>query len=201
MPRSDSLGRLESGTYRRRFDDGLVDLFIGLALLWMGAVWLLLEDMAAVFAVAPAIIATPFATWRGKFIERRAGYVKFSEARRSWERRNLVGFVIGGAGLFAFAVLAAFVFEGGGSARDVLDWLAPGLIAILLALMVGVLAAVSRLPRLVAYTMLLVAGGIGAAILETNPGVPLLVAGVIVTVFGVVLTVRFVRAHPKVEEV
>ena len=67
-------------------------------------------------------------------------------------------------------------------------------------MMVGVVAAVSRLPRLAAYTLLLIAGGIGAAIFETNPGVPLLIAGVIVTMFGVVLTVRFVQAHRKVEE-
>jgi len=199
MARNDSLGKLEADTYRTRFDDGLFDLFIGITLLWMGAVWLLFENMAGLAGIIPAVVATPFAVWRGRFIQRRAGYVKFSEARRSWERRNLVAFLIGGLGLFALAV-GAFLLENGGSARDVLDWLAPGIIAILIAAMVGVVAAVSRLPRLAAYTALLVAGGIGAAALDTNPGVPLLIAGAIMTVWGAVLTTRFVREHPLTEE-
>ena len=199
MARNDSLGKLEADTYRTRFDDGLLDLFIGIALLWMGAVWLLFENMAGLAGIIPAVVATPFAVWRGRFIQRRAGYVKFSEARRSWERRNLVGFLIGGLGLFALAV-GAFLLENGGSARDFLDWLAPGLIAILIAAMVGVVAAVSRLPRLAAYTVILIAGGVGAAILETNPGVPLLIAGAIVTVWGAVLTTRFVQKYPKAQK-
>jgi hypothetical protein len=45
-----------------------------------------------------------------------------------------------------------------------------------------------------------VAGGFGAAALDTNPGVPLLIAGAIVTVWGTVLTTRFVREHPVTEE-
>ena len=61
-------------------------------------------------------------------------------------------------------------------------------------------AAASRLPRLAAYTVILVAGGFGAAALDTNPGVPLLFAGAIVTVWGAVLTTRFVREHPLTEE-
>jgi hypothetical protein len=197
---ADTLGRLETDTYRSRFDDGLLDLFIGLALVFIGAIWLWFEDFAGLAGIIPAILAMPFALWRNKFIERRAGYVKFSDARRSWERRNLLGFVIGGVGLFAFGTVAVLFFERGGSARDVLDWLAPGIIALLIALMVGVLAVVSRLPRLAAYTALLVAGGIGAAALDTNPGVPLLIAGAIVTVWGAVLTTRFVREHPVTEE-
>jgi len=56
-------------------------------------------------------------------------------------------------------------------------------ISVLLAVMVGV-----------------VAGGFGAAALDTNPGVPLLIAGAIVTVWGAVLTTRFVREHPVTKE-
>jgi len=74
------------------------------------------------------------------------------------------------------------------------------LFAILIAVIVGVVAAASRLPRLAVYTALLIAGGVGAAALDTNPGVPLLFAGAIVTAWGAVLTTRFVREHPVTEE-
>lgn len=189
----DPLAELEDTTYFARFDDGLLDLFIGVSLLWIGSAWLWFEDVAAFAAMLPALLATPFATWRGRFLNDRGGYVRFSEARRGWERRNLVVFLTVGVAAAGLVLLSVAV--SGGSGRDAAHWLAPGLIALLVAVLLGLLAAVSRLPRLAWYTLLLVLGGLGAAALSTNPGAPLLLAGLVVTGWATVLVSRYLKTH------
>jgi hypothetical protein len=189
----DPLAELEDATYFARFDDGLLDLFIGISLLWIGASWLWFEDLAAFAGLLPALSATPFATWRSRFLSDRGGYVRFSESRRGWERRNL-GFFLGfGTAVAGLVVVLAVVGETG---RDVTKWVAPGVIALIVGAMVGLVAAVSRLPRLAWYTLLLVLGGLGAAALHTNPGAPLLLSGLVITGWGAVLVSRYLKAHP-----
>ena len=192
MPK-DPLVQLEDATYFARFDDGLLDLFLGVSLLWIGASWMWFEDLAGFAGLLPALLATPFATWRSGFLRDRGGYVQFSHARRRWERRNL-GFFLGiGTAVAGLTLLLAVVGRPG---RDVAQWLAPGVISLIVAAMVGLLAAVSRLPRLAWYTLPLVLGGLGAAALDTNPGAPLLLSGLVITGWGAVLVNRYLVAHP-----
>lgn len=190
----DPLTELEDATYVARFDDGLLDLYLGLSLLWVGAAWVWFEDLAAFAGLLPAVLAGPFATWRGRFLRDRGGYVRFSESRRGWERRNLGVFL--GVGVALGGLVVLLVAVGGGPDGDLAQWLAPGLVALLVAVLVGLLAAVSRVPRLAWYTLLLVLGGLGAAALDTNPGAPLLLAGVLVTGWAATLVSRYVASHP-----
>ena len=190
----DHLAALENSTYLARFDDGLLDLFIGLSLLWIGGVWLGAEDVAALAGLLPAVLATPFATWRGRFLRDRSGHVRFSDTRREWERRNLAVFL--GVGVAAAVVVLVLVARGPGWGRDAAQWFAPGLIALFTAVLLGLLAAVSRIPRLAWYTLLLLVGAVGAAALAANPGAPLVLAGAVITAGAVVLVRRYLRAHP-----
>ena len=190
----DSLAELEDATYVARFDDGLLDLFIGVSLLWIGSAWLWFEDLAPFAGILPAVLAAPFSTWRGRFLRDRGGHVRFSQARRGWERRNLAVFL--GVGVAAAVLVLVLVTGGGEPGRDAAQWFAPGVLALVVAALVGLLAAVSRLPRLAWYTALLVVTGIGAAALGTNPGVPLLLAGAVITGWAAVLLSRYLGAHP-----
>ncbi len=191
----DSLVEVENATYFARFNDGLLDLFIGISLLWIGASWLWFEDLAAFAGLLPALVATPFATWRSRFLRDRGGYVRFSGARRRWERRNLEIFLGIGTAVAGLLLLLLVILREPG--REAAQWLAPGLIALIIAAMVGLLAAVSRLPRLSWYALLLLLGGLSAAALNTNPGAPLLPAGLVITGWGAVLLSRYLKAHPN----
>jgi hypothetical protein len=193
----DPLTTLEDATYLARFDDGLLDLFVGVSLLWIGAAWLWFEDLAAFAGLLPALLATPFAAWRGRFLRDRGGYVRFSEARRGWERRNLAVFL--GVGAAVAALVLLLLALDGEPGRDAAQWLSPGLISLIAAAMVGLLAAVSRLPRLAWYTVLLVLGGLGAAALATNPGAPLLLAGLVITTCAAVLVRRYLTSHRRAD--
>ena len=196
MARND-IAALERSAYLARWDDGLFDLYAGLSLTWIGVAWLWLDPVAGFAAVFPAALVAPFIMFRTRFIEDRAGYVRFSDERRRWERRNLVGLLIGGVVLLAVLVGLAVVASDGSAITDVFDDVGPGILAILCAIPVVVIAVVSMLPRLFAYAAILVAGGIGAAVLDTNPGVPLLIAGVVIAAVGTWLVWRFVRDHPR----
>lgn len=188
---------LERAAYRSRWDDGLVDLFVGLSLVWIGMAWMWIEPLAGVAGVFPAVAVVPFIAFRNRFIEARAGYVRFSEQRRRWEQRNLVGLVMLGVLCFVGGIGAFIAFSAGGSAADLVETVAPGLIAILLALAFVLVAAVSGVVRAWVYAVVLVAGAILAIAVEANPGLPLLLAGAAVTGVGVWLLVRFVRTHPR----
>ena len=44
MDKQDTLQTLESGAYRRAYSDGIIDLFVGVSLCWIGAAWIWLPD-------------------------------------------------------------------------------------------------------------------------------------------------------------
>ena len=187
----------ERTAYRSRWDDGLFDLFLGLSLLWIGAAWLWFDAIAGIAGVFPAILVGPFVAWRTRFIEERSGYVRFSVDRRRWERRNLVVFGLVGTLILIVCVLFVLARDGGSGVADGIDGMAPGLIAFIIAAMVGIVAVVSMIPRLFAYTLVLVIGGALAAVYDANPGAPLLAAGAIVTLVGAWLVSRFVGRHSR----
>lgn len=192
----NDIAALERSTYRARWSDGLFDLYAGLSLLWIGVAWLWLEPIAGFAAVFPAALVAPFIAFRTHFIEDRAGYVRFSDDRRRWERRNLVGLLVGGAVMLVALVGFAVLASDGSGITDVFEAIGPGILAFLVAIPVAVIAVASMLPRLFGYVIVLVAGGLGAAALDTNPGVPLLIAGAVMAAVGTWLVVRFVRSHP-----
>ena len=190
--------RLETDAYRARYDDGLIDLYVGLSLAFIGACWLWIESLAGLAGVFPAVFMAPFLMWRKSFIEGRTGYVKFGDERRRWERRNLVLLVAVGVIFFMMGIGAYLAFEADGAARDVLDWIAPGLIALLLAVVLAGAGVLTSTWRMLVYASCLVVTGVLAAVIDANPGLPLLVTGIVIAVWGTTMVIRFVRANPGV---
>ncbi len=195
MSYSPDLGQLESDAYRSSYDDGIIDLFVGLSLVWIGVAWMWIPSLAGVAGVFPAILVTGVLAARKRLIEARTGYVRWREDRRIWERRNLWILLTAGTALFLLGV-GTFVTVSDASATLDLEWVLPGLLAILLALLALGLVFVTGLRRMAGYAAVLLAAGLVAAAKETNPGMPLLVAGGAITVVGAALLVRFLRRHP-----
>lgn len=190
---------VETAAYRSRFDDGLLDCYLGFALIWMGAWWLLLEDLAGLAGILPAIAVVPFVAARTRFLEERAGHVRFSERRRSWERRRL-GLFVGVGIVVLLLVLGAYVVVADGELTGLGEAIAPGLIAGIIACLVLAIAAITGVWRFVAYGALLGVGALVAAATDANPGAPLLAVGVVVLGWGLVLVALFLRRHPRMSE-
>ena len=190
---------LESQTYRASYSDGIIDLLVGASLLWIGIAWIFLPDIAGLAGVFPAVLVTPFLAWRKKFLGDRAGYVRWSGARRGWERRGLLGMLAAGVGTFLLGLGVFIATTRGDGETDVARAIMPGLIAFLLSLMALGLGVLMQARRMFVYAAVLAAGGVVTAWADANPGWPLLPSGALVLVTGLVMLVQFVRDNPVVD--
>lgn len=186
---------MEASAYRDSFADGLLDLFFGASLIWMGACWLWIEPFAALAPIVPAALVPVAILVRRRLVEPRIGYVRWTAARRTWEQRELRGLFVVGAGLLFLCAGIAAVRVVNGMQLDASTAVAALPIG-LVALAVLLLGVATRLRRLWAYLLVLLAAAVGTVALELDPGPGLLLSGAVVVVGGVVLAARFLRAHP-----
>lgn len=199
MSSEQHLDALEREAYRASYDDGVVDLFVGLSLIWMGASWIWLHPASALAGILPAILAAPVLAARKRWVEARLGHVRWRPARRRWERRNLLAMVAAGTSLLLLGVLAWMLVEGRSVQSDAALTLSPGILAWLLAVLAIGLAFLMDARRFCAYAAILVAGGLLTVLAEALPGWPMLATGLIATGVGSVMVWRFIRRYPVAE--
>ena len=200
MTGNQDLQNLERRTYRGFYSDGIIDIYVGISLLWIGVAWIWLPDIAGLAGVLPAIFITPMLAGRKRFLEQRIGYVKWTEPRRQWEHRNLVAALIAGTAFMLLGV-GVYTFASDSAAnRDILGNVAPGLIAWLLGAVTIDLAVLMSARRMLAYAGVLVAGGIWTAQANASPGWPLLPAGILITATGTAMLIGFIRNNPVVDQ-
>ena len=183
---------LEAAAYRSRYDDGIIDLAIGLALVWIGIAWLWIPSLAGVSGVIPAVLVPAVGPVRRRFLEPRVGYVRWSPPRVHWEGLQLRRLLVMGV---AALILGLGVFwwasQSDGNLQPVV-----GLPALLLAMPTVLLGAATRIRRLWWYGGLLIAAAVITIAVEAGPGAPLLTAGAVIALCGLALLIRFVVRHP-----
>jgi hypothetical protein len=192
MTTSPDLAATERRVFSAFWQDGVLDLLVGAALMSIGMVWLL--DMIWLTAIVPASAIVVWPILRRTITEPRLGQVRFRADRRHRLRHGLIAVVSLGMVLFAFA---ATHIHGGLDQRDPLRWLAPAIPSLLLTLLALSAFEILRLPRLLAYAGALAAAGLLAAALRLEPGWPILTGGAVVSIAGIVLLVCFVRGFPR----
>jgi hypothetical protein len=190
---------MEKAAYRRAYSDGIIDLFAGLSLMWLGANWIWLTDYAGFAGILPAILVPLAIAGRQQYIEKRLGYVQWSAPRRSKERRNLIVLYGAGVVLFFTGVIAFVVVDRSMVDGSVLDVIVPGLLGWLLALLALGLAVLMETWRFVLYGAVLAATAFLTGLQEANPGWPLLIAGCVVTLTGFAMLIAFIRSNPVSE--
>ncbi len=183
-------GTLEARLYRGRFDDGLLDVFVGVGVLAIGLSWL--ADLVAIGGFFPAMLPVMWGPVRRRVVEPHAGYVKFSPPREATERRRTLGLVAAGVGALAvFVALGAVV--SGGELGTVARWLLPGLPAFLLGVAGALAAVVIDVRRLALYGAVLVLCGLGVAAVDGHPGLAMTVGGLVVLAVGAARLATFLR--------
>lgn len=195
MRTTSDLAAIEREAYRASWSDGLVDIYVGLSMLFIGAMWIWVNDLSGLAGVLPAILLTPALAARRRFVEARLGHVEWRPGRRSWERRNLLLLLAAGLGLLVVGLAVYLSVAGGASGLR----LAPGILAWLLALLSVGLALLLDARRLLLYAAVLAGGGVVVVLLEARPGWPMLAAGCTATAVGLVLLRRFVARYPVIE--
>jgi len=190
------LGAMEQEAYRAWWSDGIVDIYVGVSVLWIGAMWTWVNDLAGIAGVLPAIFVAPMLAAHKRFVGARLGHVEWRPPRRGWERRNQLVLLAAGLGLLLLGVVTYLVVDtrGAGGLR-----LAPGILAWLLALFAVGLAFLLDARRMLLYASVLAVSGIVVVLLEAKPGWPMLACGAVATVVGVVMLRRFIERYPVID--
>jgi hypothetical protein len=194
---SSNLEGLERRAYRSSYSNGIIDILVGVSLLVIGAVWIWAEDYGAFAWITPAVLVPSLLPLRKRVVETRGGDGRSGERRRP-DRRNLWGAVTAGVAVLLLGIAAYFVADGSGGRRDLLADFGPGLLVFILALLSFVIGMVIEHGRFFGYAAVLVAGGVVAVVADSNPGWPILGAGVVVSIGGVAMLVRYLRDNPVV---
>ena len=199
MTNENMLSNIEREAYHASSRDGVIDLFAGVSLVWIGAAWIWLPGIAGLAGVFPAIFVASIWAGRKRLIEERAGYVRWSAPRRRWERRNSMLVLAAGVAMFLFGIGAFMAFDDGPT--RLFDSIGPAILAWLLALMAIGLAFMLSAPRMLLYGAALAISGAIAAAIDANPGLPLLISGAVAAVAGGVLLRKFLADNPRVQDV
>jgi hypothetical protein len=180
--------------YRRSFDDGWLDILVGLGLALIGLAWL--ADQVVVGALVPAVLAPFWTIGRRALVEPRLASPQFGTAQQAETRRALTGWVIFGAGIGLTELAFLFFVNRGGSGLSGFGDLVVGMPVMLVGL--GLFAGlILGARRFVAYAVFAIALGLtGASVGVAQPGLLILLSGGVVLACGIALLVRFLAHHP-----
>jgi hypothetical protein len=207
MTTNVDLKRLERKAWTSFFQDGLLDILMGLTLLAVGFPAMLpgiftsglSQDVAAAVLMVLALLAY----WGGKrFVTvPRTGRAEFSSARRSRQTKAAVIYAIS-----AVAGAIVFLMTMLGLSSNPPAWVQCLGVEGFLALGIGgwMLLIVGLASYFTDYTRgyviaALYALAFGGKVLLHNP-IMFIVAGMLAVVMGLVVFVRFLRTHPKPSE-
>lgn len=181
----------EPDLFRAYWDDGLLDLLSGLALLLTGLGWgTELGPLATIQAPLWIVLWAPL---RRRIVEPRAGFVRFSLARQKSTGHGLSWTLAAGVGTFVLMTVVALLAREE-TARLAIGHLVAGLPAVLVAIAAAIAAALTGARRFYGYGLTLLAGAAATVLLERGPAPPLVVGALVAIVSGAVLLRRFVRA-------
>lgn len=194
-----SASLMEKRLFQHSFDDGWLDVLIGIGVTATGFLWL--TGIFALGAVVPAVLFPFWKIGRKSLIEPRLGQVRFRAARSEETRRNLTGWFLFGAAVLLTELAVLLALDKLNAPR------LPGMSDIAVAIPVW-LVAVGLLAGLMigARRFLVYAAGAGAigiagiVIGVDEPAHLILAAGLIVLGSGGILLVRFLRAFPMPKE-
>jgi hypothetical protein len=204
------LKRLERDAFRRFYEDGVFDIFIGSMLLVFfvsTSMWEVLGDGAASYVgmlvVAP-VVTVPLFMYRRRLLRSRLGSFQPGPARRrriSGTRWILLGSVV--VGIVAFGITA--MVHGGGASADLMDVLVPVLWFVNAVVVFGAMAYFLDVPRFAVYGLLL---GLIMPLLiwpdvlwgiDVEAWLLFGIAGLAIIGFGLVKLRRFLRQYPAPE--
>ena len=191
MSESIDLRSLEREAYGAQWSDGLIDIYLGLSLLWLGAMWTWVNDFSGLAGILPAIFVTPMLVVHRRFVEARIGHVEWRPTRIGWERRSQVLLLVAGVSVF-LVTIGALAISGNGGSRIV----GPGILAWLLAAFCVGLSVLLVARRMLLYGVVLLLGGVAVELADAEPGWPMLACGVGATITGLVMLRRFVKRYP-----
>jgi hypothetical protein len=187
----------EHDLFTSYWDDGLIDLLCGLAVLVTGLGWE--SDFGALAILQAPLWTILWSPLRHRIVEPRAGFVRFSQSRQRRTTLGLLRTLALGAGALVLTFLLVFVVREGGEGAPI-ERLAPALPAVLVAIASGLACALTGARRFLGYSLVLVIGAAATVVLMRGPAPPLALGGLVATLSGAVLLARFLKASRQYQE-
>lgn len=182
---------LESGLFASFWDDGLLDLLFGCAVLTAGLGWI---GLGAIAVLHVPIWITLWPPLRRAFVEPHGGYVRFSQARQKQTTHHLALTLALGLGSLALVGLVLFStsLTSPPPANAGQSWIA-GLPALLVAIGASLAGALTQARRFFAYALLLVLCGLAILLTHREPELALVAGGLGILVGGALQFRQFRR--------
>jgi len=186
------------------YADGTSDITLGLMFILLGCYAWTREALGPAlnmvfFLAFLAAISISMGILRKRLVPERIGVVKFGPQVKKRQRVFLLITILLAAGMIATWALSA---RGWSPAFP--SWIRSWGFEIVVALIVlgifGAIAYTMNIQRYYLYGVLLAATFMIQIIPPTYEGIPFLVAGAIITVIGIALLYRFLKAYPVQEE-
>lgn len=187
---------LEHRAFHSFWNDGLLDLMLGLVLLVMGLAWW--QDVAVLGAIFPPACVFMWRPLRRRLVEPRMGFVEFGEDRQLKTR----SFRFGLTGFFAGAMvlgMLVFLLWNNAVLRQPAEWI-DGFPLVLLALPAAGFALFTGCRRFYFYAILLLASALSLVIQGIEPHAGLLASGVVITLSGAFVLTRFLLRYPSARD-
>jgi hypothetical protein len=195
MVRNINLQDVEANVFRSTFQDGLMEIYLGVMLLSFASgpvldALNLSENVALLVGVVGMMaLVMGWIALRETVILPRRGRVRFSAQRR--QRQQRVAWAIMISLYAAFGIL----FAAGTAHLPLGRWGVLAIFGCIIVLPFWLPAYFLQIPHLYGYGVLIVVAVVIGHALRSGMAA-LIVSGVVMTVIGIVRLVRFVRGHP-----
>lgn len=192
MKMDADLKKIERRAFLTFFRDGLWDICLGLFVIGWG-VGLVTEYGAFAGVWLMGLYFLVFGI-KQRWIVRRIGYVKMNAVTKKvrWRFVLLLGITF-------LAGIAAFLLFSNNARPDWLEDYFPLLFNIMLGGLVSLIAAWMSLKRYYLYALLIILGGVVHVWLGIEWAYGFFAAGGIITIWGIVLLITFLKKYPTIE--
>ena len=196
-----NLKEIERKAWTSYFQDGLWDIYGGFLLLGFGL--MMITDQLYTFLICITLgMVALFA--RKRIISSHIGYVKFSPSRQARTRRSRIIAIASGICILLLG-LALLILVSTNNVPLWLDTLLHGyfliLFGVMLAILVSLAAYMIGVKRYYIYAALVfIAYSIAEFLSVHHGGLPVVIAGGVILLVGLVVLIRFLRKYPKPPE-
>jgi Ca2+/Na+ antiporter len=189
---NESVRSMEKSAFRSFWNDGLLDLMLGLVILAVGLSWW--QEVAVMGAIFPAVCVSMWTPLRKRLVEPRMGYVEFSGERelkvRSF-RHGLIAFFAGTMMLGA----AIYMLWNRERIPEPAVWIA-GFPLVLIGIPALFFAFFTQCRRYVFYAAILLLAAVQVVAMGLEPHEGLIASGIVITLCGAYIFFRFLLRYP-----
>lgn len=189
---NETTGNTERKAFQSYWNDGLLDIMLGLVLVVTGLSWW--QGVAVLGALFPAVCVSMWYLLRKRLVEPRMGYVEFSGGREVKIRSFRFGLVAFFAGTMALG-LVVYILWKGELTSDSVDWVA-AFPLVLVAIPALFFSVFTNCRRFTVYALMLLLAGVTVVLQGWDPHVGMIAGGVIILVTGLIILAIFLSRHP-----